>query len=488
MTVSARGSLPSFPSSGDSSRPEMAQSALAIFATMTETLKQIKLNTDTMIKQISTVTENIEAALVSQKDSLKNKEAIAEDKADDDEKKVKSVEDKAVGFFEKLWTVISPMLLGFFMGITDLTKPLGLLQVALSSLVAFLGVKVLGSLLIRALTGTITRIILKLFNTGSKIINAPNSVINAGGAGTGTIPGTPGTDKSGKKQPPSPNAPKGRGKNGKTPTQDAPKSRGKLSPKIAAGGVASMVGGALLGTAISSEDDGTATSIAKYLGASVAVDYAIKNIGKLLPLLSRLLPVIATAASVIGPIMASAIAALGPALLVAATAFASYKAGGAIYDFAQEQGLTRPAETVIDYATGVTQKSNETYNKGMEARLAEKNKILAGTGYTAKSGGYVAPDGSIVYGKDLPIELQKKLGLKIAANNEAERISPTPKTVASTNQLDQTRQQHQMARNTPPTPPPAPTSTNVIQTNNVNNGTTIKKPPRAEPDSLSYGK
>jgi hypothetical protein len=88
--------------------------------------------------------------------------------------------------------------------------------------------------------------------------------------------------------------------------------------------------------------------------------------------------------------------------------------------------------------------------------------------------------------KDNGYDVEKMIP-KTAAT-PAEKIKPAEKSVASANRLDQTRQQHQMARNTPQTPPPSQASTNVIQTNNVNNGTTITKPPRAEPDSLSYGK
>jgi hypothetical protein len=73
--------------------------------------------------------------------------------------------------------VLIPFLLGFLLSFVDLTKPLDLLKAALTGLAVYIGGKFLVLLAKNWLKG--------LF-MGPKVINAPGSVINAGG-----IPGTP---------------------------------------------------------------------------------------------------------------------------------------------------------------------------------------------------------------------------------------------------------------------------------------------------------
>jgi len=497
MTVSARGSLPSFPSSGESSRPEMAQSALAIFADMSKSLQQLKLNSDIMLKQMSTVTEGIEAVLSSKKDGLKDKESKAEDKANEDrsEKIGKTAADKAGSFFEKMWNVIAPMLLGFFMGITDMTKPLGLLKVALYSLVAFLGVKILGGLLIRALVGTFTRLGVKLVDAMIAVIRSRGA---AGGAGTGGVITDTGT---------------GTGKDKKT----KPKMKGK------AGLIGGLAVGLGLGFLATDEDDSTTEAVGKTaaggaLGsaAGYGIDRGIDNIkAKTAEKATEKVTEKVVEEAAEGAAVKSTSKILGkgalksaakkiPALgAVAGLAFGAQRAMAG--DWVGASGEVASGALGALSFTGVALGGSLAVDAGLVARdISMQNdvdkiqEVLSAAPSSDKKAKKTLTelekaqaDAASAFEqlqiiKDNGYDVEKMIPK--AAATPADKIKPAEKTVASTNQLDQTRQQHQMARNTPPTPPPAPTSTNVIQTNNVNNGTTIKKPPRAEPDSLSYGK
>jgi hypothetical protein len=87
------------------------------------------------------------------------------------------------GFFEKLFAILTPFLLGLVVSFMDLTNPLQLLKDSLLILAAFIVGKFIYQLG-KALTLTLISKLLEKF-VGPKIINAPNSIINAGGTGTG---------------------------------------------------------------------------------------------------------------------------------------------------------------------------------------------------------------------------------------------------------------------------------------------------------------
>lgn len=115
-----------------------------------------------------------------------------------------------------------------------------------------------------------------------------------------------------------------------------------------------------------------------------------------------------------------------PALAVGGAGYLGYKAGGMLYNAADKVGATRPAQAIMDRVTGIDD-PDKSYREGMSASLDKKNAALKGTGYTALSGGYKDPNGKVVYGKDLPPELQQKLGLKL----EPPKASATPNKEAA---------------------------------------------------------
>ena len=134
-------------------------------------------------------------------------------------------------------------------------------------------------------------------------------------------------------------------------------------------------------------------------------------------------------ASRLAPMAMGALRMAAPVAGVVGAGYLGYKAGGAAYDFASEHGLTRPAESIIDRVTGIDD-PDKSYREGMAASVAKKNEALRGTGYTATEAGYKGPDGKILFGKDLPPELQKKLGLNIPTPASA-KPTPTPNKEAA---------------------------------------------------------
>lgn len=112
----------------------------------------------------------------------KEQEGLARTLRGDTAKVIKSTADGAIGFFEKVFALITPFLLGFALNFVDLNNPIKLLKAALISVVGFLtgkfvyqlGKSFVNTLLTRALDSFV----------GPKVINAPNSIINAGGVGT----------------------------------------------------------------------------------------------------------------------------------------------------------------------------------------------------------------------------------------------------------------------------------------------------------------
>lgn len=98
------------------------------------------------------------------------------------------------GLFEKIFAILTPFLLGFVMRFVDLTNPIKLLKGALIGLAAFLAGKFIYQIVKGFTLGLIKTGLEKVFGAKPKIINAPNSVINAGaatapigGAGNDTI-------------------------------------------------------------------------------------------------------------------------------------------------------------------------------------------------------------------------------------------------------------------------------------------------------------
>ncbi len=93
------------------------------------------------------------------------------------------------GFFEKLFAILTPFIAGFLLSFTDLLDPVKLLKQALLLLSAFIVGKLIYQLG-KAVTFTLLERLKEKFISGPKVINAPNSVINAGGTGTGgPVPG-----------------------------------------------------------------------------------------------------------------------------------------------------------------------------------------------------------------------------------------------------------------------------------------------------------
>jgi hypothetical protein len=84
------------------------------------------------------------------------------------------------GFFEKIFAILTPFLLGFVLSFTDLTNPVELLKDALFLLAAYIGGKFIYQLG-KALTMTLLNKLLQNF-IGPKQILAPNStIITSGG-------------------------------------------------------------------------------------------------------------------------------------------------------------------------------------------------------------------------------------------------------------------------------------------------------------------
>jgi hypothetical protein len=106
------------------------------------------------------------------------------------------------GFFEKLFAILTPFIAGFLLSFTDLLDPVKLLKQALLLLSAFIVGKLIYQLG-KAVTFTLLERLKEKFISGPKVINAPNSVINAGSVGTGTggVVTTGTGDTGGKKKP-----------------------------------------------------------------------------------------------------------------------------------------------------------------------------------------------------------------------------------------------------------------------------------------------
>lgn len=89
------------------------------------------------------------------------------------------------GLFEKIFAILTPFLLGFVLRFTDLTNPIQLLKDALVGVAYFMLGKFIYQLGKTFMLGLLKNMLDKW--VGPKVINAPNSIINAGGIGA---PGT----------------------------------------------------------------------------------------------------------------------------------------------------------------------------------------------------------------------------------------------------------------------------------------------------------
>jgi hypothetical protein len=146
-------------------------------------------------KNVSLMTEGFPDLLEASKsvDKLKDPNKLADQETKNEEMArslrasgasvIQNTAQGVFGFFEKLFAILSPLLLGLVVSFMDLTDPLELLKNALSVLAAFIVGKFIYQLG-KSLTLTLISKLLEKF-VGPKIINAPNSIINAGGTGTG---------------------------------------------------------------------------------------------------------------------------------------------------------------------------------------------------------------------------------------------------------------------------------------------------------------
>jgi hypothetical protein len=150
-------------------------------------------------KNVSLMTEGFPDLLEASKsvDKLKDPNKLADQETKNEEMArslkasgasvIQNTAEGVFGFFEKLFAILTPFLLGFILGLADLTNPIQLLKNALLGLAIFIAGKFIFQLG-KALTLTLISKLLEKF-VGPKIINAPNSIINTGGLGA---PGTGG--------------------------------------------------------------------------------------------------------------------------------------------------------------------------------------------------------------------------------------------------------------------------------------------------------
>jgi hypothetical protein len=182
---------------------ESQTNQMAVFDVMATLLTNINQNLSLIAlnmlpETLRTLMDQSEMLEESQarKNELKQKESEREAGLGKDEKEMSPLGklfQEYFGGLKRVVTIITavliPFLLGFLLSFVDLTKPLDLLKAALTGLAVYIGGKFLVLLAKNWLKG--------LF-MGPKVINAPGSVINAGG-----IPGTP-AGKSGKGGSPMP--------------------------------------------------------------------------------------------------------------------------------------------------------------------------------------------------------------------------------------------------------------------------------------------
>lgn len=113
---------------------------------------------------------------------------------------------------------------------------------------------------------------------------------------------------------------------------------------------------------------------------------------------------------------------------VAAAGYVGWQAGQWLNE---NTNIQEHVASGLDTITGQSGKADETYQQGMSSNLQKKNAALKGSGYIAVEGGYKTKDGKTILGKDLPVDLKRKLNaLKIPGLNLP--IDGAPSTAAAT--------------------------------------------------------